>query len=135
MTFGKSKALAVAGSVAVLAAGATTTASAAPAVSTSPAAAAASCYASNGSLYCGNRAGASIYLSPRYDTPSGNPVEIVDTLQTGFSYFKCYTIGQRHGGGNSIWYHTYGDDKGRWGYVPAVDVWTPTDPFPGVNFC
>jgi hypothetical protein len=134
----KTRALAVVGTVAALAAGASTTASAAPAASTATAgstAQAASCYASGGSLYCGNRANASIYLSPRYDTPTGNPVEIVDTLRTTFSYFRCYTIGQAHGGGNSIWYKTYGDDEGKWGYVPAVDVWTPTDPFPGVNFC
>jgi hypothetical protein len=132
VAFRKTSALAAAGAVVVLAAGAATSASAAPMASD---AVAATCHASSGSLYCGNRANAAIYKSPRYDTASGNPIEIVDTLRSGFSYFKCYTIGQPHGGGNSIWYRTYGDDVGAWGYVPAVDVWTPQDPFPGVNFC
>ncbi|WBQ02155.1 hypothetical protein [Kribbella sp. CA-293567] len=135
MAFRSGSAVAVAGAVAVLGTVAGTTASAASAVSAAPAVTAASCYASSGNLYCGNKVNASIWKSPRYDTPTGNPVEIVDTLRSGFSYFQCYTIGQSHGGGNSIWYRTYGDDHGAWGYVPAVDVWTPQDPFPGVAFC
>lgn len=28
-------------------------------------------------------------------------------------------------GGNTTWYHTQGDDRGAWGWVPAVDLQTP----------
>ncbi|WP_326644955.1 hypothetical protein OIE67_26745 [Nonomuraea fuscirosea] len=98
-------------------------------------AAAAECYASSGNLYCGNAANALIYASPGYTKPGGNPETVVDRLLTTVSYFKCYVSGQRHGGGNSIWYYTYGDVTGRWGYVAAVNVWTSTDPYPGVAHC
>lgn len=120
------KALVVAGTTAVLVASAGTTASAAPA---------ASCYASGGNLYCGNVANAPIYKFPRWSSPSGNPTEVVDRLRSTFSYFKCYTTGDGHTGGNNVWYYTYGDDHGAWGYIPANQVYTPTDPFPGVNHC
>ncbi|MEV5891628.1 hypothetical protein [Nonomuraea fuscirosea] len=96
---------------------------------------AAECYASSGNLYCGNAANAPIYASAGYTKPNGNPETVVDRLETTFSYFKCYVSGQRHGGGNNIWYHTYGDQTGRWGYVAAVNVWTSTDPYPGVAHC
>ncbi len=121
------KALVVAGTTAVLAVSAGTTASAAPA---------ASCYASGGNLYCGNVANAPIYKIPRWSTPpNGNPTAVVDRLVSTHSYFKCYVRGDDHAGGNNVWYHTYGDNNGAWGYVPANQVYTPTDPFPGVNHC
>ncbi|MEU8404130.1 hypothetical protein AB0C28_53950 [Nonomuraea sp. NPDC048892] len=111
---------------------ATSTTAASTAASTATAAA---CYASGGNLYCGNAANAPIYATPGYTKPNGNPETVVDRLETTFSYFKCYVSGQPHGGGNSIWYHTYGDQTGRWGYVAAVNVWTSTDPYPGVARC
>ena len=99
-----------------------------------PPAQAASCYATNGDLRCGNAYNASIKQVPAYDR-NGVPVATVDYLRTTFSWFDCWTTGQRHSGGNSIWYRTYGDVTGRWGYVAAVSVYTPTDPFPGVAHC
>jgi hypothetical protein len=95
---------------------------------------AASCYARNGDLYCGNVYNASIKQVPAYDR-NGVPVATVDYLRTTFSYFDCWTRGQRHSGGNDVWYRTYGDVTGRWGYVAAAAVYTPTDPFPGVARC
>ena len=110
---------------------------AASSTSAQPAAATptASCYASAGHLYGGNLYNAAIYAYARYEMPSGNPTQVVDRLLTTFSYFKCWTSGQYHTGGNNVWYYTYGDIYGAWGYVPAVNVWTWTDPFPGVNHC
>ncbi|MGW0811296.1 hypothetical protein [Nonomuraea sp. NPDC002799] len=88
-----------------------------------------------GDLYCGNAYNAPIYAAPRYERPNGNPETVVDHLLPTFSYFDCYTTGQQHGGGNTIWYYTYGDSTGRRGYVAAVNVWTSTDPYPGVAHC
>ncbi|NUR84671.1 MAG: hypothetical protein HOY71_11355 [Nonomuraea sp.] len=95
----------------------------------------ASCYASAGHLYCGNAANAPIYAAPSYTGPGGNPTRVVDHLLTTQSYFKCYVYGAPHGGGNSVWYYTYGDVTHAWGYVAAVNVYTSTDPFPGVSRC
>jgi len=121
------KALVVAGTTAVLAVSAGTTASAAPA---------ASCYASGGNLYCGNVANAAIYKVAHWTTPpSPNPTPVVDRLLSTHSYFKCYVHGDDHPGGNNVWYSTYGDINGAWGWVPANQVYTPTDPFPGVDHC
>jgi hypothetical protein len=110
------------------------TLAASAALMTAPATAAA-CYASNGNLYCGNAYNAPIYAGPNYTAPNGNPQRVVDRLLTTQSYFKCYVSGGQHGGGNKIWYYTYGDVTGQWGYVAAVNVWTSTDPFPGVSRC
>ncbi|MGW7684427.1 hypothetical protein ACWGID_27030 [Kribbella sp. NPDC054772] len=96
---------------------------------------AASCSASSGHLYCANKANTPIYLNARYENPKGAPEKIVDTLQSSYSYFKCYVRGTSHGGGNNVWYKTYGDKNGRWGYVPALNVYTPKDPYPGVSKC
>ncbi|NBE98584.1 hypothetical protein FE391_33200 [Nonomuraea sp. KC401] len=120
--------LAVVGSLAVCAAMAT---AATPAAAGT---AAASCYASSGNLYCDN-APAAIYAAPRYSRPNGNPERVVDRLLTTHSYFKCYVTGQQHGGGNNVWYHTYGDQTGAWGYVAAANVYTSVDPYPGVSRC
>ncbi|GAA0595642.1 hypothetical protein HPO96_07750 [Kribbella sandramycini] len=101
-------------------------------------ASAASCYASGGNLYCGNDYNAGVYKFARFSNPStGNPEGPIDRLHSTHSYFKCWKNGVRHGGGNTVWYYTYGDVSGAWGYVPASQVHTPTgsDPFPGVNIC
>jgi hypothetical protein len=96
---------------------------------------AASCYASGGTLYCGNAYNANIYAAPRYTKPGGNPETVVDHLLTTFSWFDCFSYGQRHGGGNTVWYHTQGDVNHQYGWVAAVNVWTSVDPFPGVRQC
>lgn len=63
-------------------------------------------------LYCTNRSG-DIYAAPTYTS------EAVDALQSTYSWFSCWTTGERHEGGNTTWYETQGDIYGRWGYVPA----------------
>jgi len=85
--------------------------------------------------WCGNRGGASLYRDASYDTRTA----IMDTT---WSWFVCYRRGVTHAGGNNVWYYTVGDravagQEGRrqWGYMPAVDVWTSTDPWPGMPAC
>lgn len=60
---------------------------------------------------------------------------VVDRLTTTNSWFSCYWEGERHQGGNSIWYWTKGDVDGREGFVPASAVHTPNDPAPGLIRC
>ena len=117
----------------VMATGAAAAMAVAVGVSATPASAA-SCYASGGNLYCGNNYDAPVYRSPNFGV-DGHPTPVVDRLKSTFSYFKCWRNGEAHGGGNSVWYLTYGDVNGAWGYVPANTVHTPVDPFPGVNAC
>ncbi|MGI5491062.1 hypothetical protein [Microtetraspora malaysiensis] len=90
------------------------------------------CYAKSGHLYCGNKAGVTLWRSPRY---SEYDQDAVDTLKSNPSYFECYVSGEKHGGGNNIWYRTYGDVSKRTGYVAAESVYTWKDPFPGVSHC
>lgn len=102
---------------------------------TATTASAASCYASGGHLYCDNSYNAPIYKAPRFESASGNPTEVVDRLLSTHSYFICWEQGAAHSGGNNVWYYTFGDGRGAYGYVPANYVYTPQDPFPGVNHC
>lgn len=60
--------------------------------------------------------GAALYASAT--TGSG----VVNHLRTTTSWFDCWTTGQLHGGDNTTWYHTFGDENGSWGYVPAVSL-------------
>ncbi len=85
--------------------------------------------------YCGNRGRATVYETASAMTPIG-------VMQSISSWFVCYRHGEFHGGGNDVWYYTQGDDplpgwESRlvWGYMPAVDVYTSTDPFPGIVEC
>lgn len=107
-------------------------------LTTTPAQAVVPCYADSARhLHCGNVYNASVKQVPAYDR-GGVPVPTVDYLRTGTtspSWFQCWVTGQRHSGGNSVWYRTYGDVTGRWGYVAAAAVYTPRDPFPGVAPC
>lgn len=77
-------------------------------------------------LYCTNKVPANIRSAAK------NAATIVDELRTSYSWFSCWTVGERHAGGNTTWYYTLGDRDGKWGYVAAVDVMTPagfaTDP-------
>ncbi|AKJ31819.1 M23 family metallopeptidase [Caldimonas brevitalea] len=84
---------------------------------------------------CGSDSGATLYAGPQDTTPVG-------TLQTRSSWFACYRRGERHAGGNDVWYYTQGDvaapgweSRKAWGYVPAVKVSTTTDPYPGIPEC
>lgn len=89
---------------------------------------------SDGRLYCGNKYHATAYWNPRYNADNDG------TLETTYSWFSCWQHGQQHSGGNDIWYWTQVDNKVNhdgWGFVPAVDVFTPTgtDPAPGLAQC
>ena len=75
----------------------------------------------DGRLYCGNTVGAAIYASTNAE--SG----VVDHLRSNPSWFDCWSTGELHGGGNTTWYHTQGDDAGNWGWTPAVDLDTTSD--------
>ena len=90
--------------------------------------------------YCGNRAGAAVYGDANSGTQTG-------TMKSTTSWFVCFRIGETHAGGNNIWYYTLGDvavsnlvmhegtHSGAWGYMPAVNVLTSTDPWPGMPAC
>ncbi len=84
-------------------------------------------------LWCGNRGNIPVYRGASFSWP------VSGTLLSTYSFFECYLYGDQHGGGNNIWYYTEGDRAQNgydgWGYVPAVDVYTPTDPMPGMSLC
>ncbi|WP_433337459.1 hypothetical protein [Spirillospora sp. CA-294931] len=77
---------------------------------------------------CGNRSGAPLYA--RASTGSGRSA----VLETTESWFLCWTRGERHAGGNDVWYYTQGDrvvgDPSRrgFGFVPASELNTENDP-------
>ncbi|MFI6388717.1 hypothetical protein ACIBHY_19535 [Nonomuraea sp. NPDC050547] len=96
------------------------------------------CYAQgDGSLKCGNYAPRPIYNKTSWGDPDNQQTwpRRVDTLRSNPSWFKCYIRGEKHSGGNNVWYYTQGDDSGRYGWVPASTLYTPKDPFPGVKKC
>lgn len=82
---------------------------------------AASCGVSGGLLWCGNVGGAAIRDKPSVDQPTS---KVVDRLRTTYSWFDCWSEGQLHSGGNYTWYHTQGDDYGKYGWVAAANVYT-----------
>ncbi|MFC6083458.1 hypothetical protein [Sphaerisporangium aureirubrum] len=65
--------------------------------------------------------------------------EVVGRLESNPSWFVCWMRGERHSGGNDIWYYTQGDySAGKkhleaWGFVPADKVRTISDPDPAVT--
>lgn len=82
----------------------------------------------DGKLWCGNRAGAKGYQHRSYS--SG----IRGSLNTTFSWFVCWGYGDRHAGGNNVWYWTQ-LDNGQWGNVAGVDLHTPADPWGNLRQC
>ena len=83
--------------------------------------------------YCGNFQG-NVFAAPR------NNAVATGIMQSTVSWFTCYSRGDRHSGGNEIWYYTQGDvasDKTHhaWGYMPASNVKTHIDPYPGIPIC
>ncbi|MER8235160.1 hypothetical protein [Streptomyces sp. NPDC094049] len=125
--------------------------SAPPTTEAAPLAAQVSCTARNVSHYdaytgrtwtrdwvCGNRAGAPLYGCASFIAACS----AIGWIDTSTSWFVCWGRGAAHSGGNNIWYYTMGDRiaPGRerthgWGFIPAVDVWTSTDPWPGMTEC
>jgi len=89
-----------------------------------------------GDWVCGNAAGTNVYVSPHLDNSL-----VSAKLDTNPSWFVCYVRGDWHAGGNNVWYRTQGDrivgypGAYAWGFVPAVNVWTSTDPWPGMPVC
>lgn len=79
---------------------------------------------SDGKLHCTNKDNSAMYKN--HNAESG----VVNHLRTTTSWFDCWGTGQKHAGGNTTWYHTLGDDNGKWGWVPGVDLSTP-DTFDG----
>lgn len=86
------------------------------------------CYSSSGKLFCDHKWGATSYAERSYDSP------VRDHLYRYHSTFECWGYGKWHEGGNNIWYWVKGT-AGNWGNVPAINVMTSYDPFPGVNEC
>ena len=85
--------------------------------------------------WCGNRGGAQMYGDANYYTHTAY-------MDSTWSWVVCYRYGAHSGGSNNVWYYTKGDRSapgmsGRqaWGYLPAGDVWTSTDPWPGIPAC
>lgn len=90
------------------------------AVGASPAQAA-GCGVSGGTLWCGNSGNAPIRDMPSIQYPTSN---VIDHLYTTYSWFDCWSEGEYHSGGNYTWYHTQGDQYGRYGWVAAAYVYT-----------
>ena len=88
---------------------------------------------SDGLLWCGNDVPA--YLRTGMDLTWPYTGE----LTSSYSWFQCWSVGQQHSGGNNIWYYTKGDvalnGYNGWGWIPAVNVYTTTDPAPGLAQC
>src|SRR5207253_1546348 len=78
---------------------------------------------------CSNAPNAKIYAKPNFESQIGY-------MSTTPSWFVCYAHGNKHAGGNDIWYYTLGDGFSTlearapyilpdgtaqpWGYMPAV---------------
>jgi hypothetical protein len=84
---------------------------------------------------CGNARGVALYREPNTGSITG--------YQSGStSLFVCWKRGSLHAGGNNVWYYTQGDQiasgagsRYAWGYMPARNVYTSTDPWPGMARC
>ena len=81
---------------------------------------------------CPNRVHTDVYEQAGFGTRVG-------VLDTDPSRFVCWTRGERHPGGNDVWYYTQGDraaqrpDLDAWGYVPASELHTGEHPDPAVT--
>jgi len=85
-----------------------------------------------GLFECSNVSGANVY-------ERAGQGEVVGRLDSNPSWFVCWARGERHRGGNDIWYYTQGDhslarkELKAWGFIPAVNVHTGADPDPGIT--
>ncbi|MCI0688959.1 MAG: hypothetical protein L0Y54_17270 [Sporichthyaceae bacterium] len=85
--------------------------------------------------WCGNRGGARMYGDANYTSHTAY-------MDSTWSWVVCYRRGAHSGGSNNVWYYTLGDRTSTpykrpnaWGYLPAGDVWTDIDPWPGIPAC
>jgi pimeloyl-ACP methyl ester carboxylesterase len=79
---------------------------------------------------------------PRQPVLTGAYTTATAIMDSTWSWFVCYKHGAYHSGGNDVWYYTLGDrteigmeERRKWGYMPAVHVWTSIDPWPGMPQC
>ncbi|ARZ66185.1 hypothetical protein M1P56_19805 [Streptomyces sp. HU2014] len=85
-------------------------------------------------LYCENAPG-QLYGRAAFLAP------VTGLLKTTTSWFVCWTLGDPHPGGNSVWYYTQGQETVQipsvlaWGSIPANYLWTDKDPYPGLPRC
>lgn len=89
-------------------------------------------------LKCENTAG-DVYGRASYDSP------LTGKKTSTLSTFVCWTRGQPHPGGNTVWYYTKGDTAVApfqafegWGAMEASKLMTPAGvphPFPGLPRC
>ncbi|MDB4944341.1 MAG: hypothetical protein JWP97_3875 [Labilithrix sp.] len=84
-------------------------------------------------LYCDNQKNAPILAEPRTASPQ------VDSLETTFSWFDCWTTGDKTSKGNATWYRTTGDQHGVQGFVGSDELATvnafDTGPKTGLPEC
>ncbi|MDQ1038401.1 hypothetical protein QFZ75_004817 [Streptomyces sp. V3I8] len=77
---------------------------------------------SDNRLWCGNNSPVITRKGACHEAP------VTGQLLANYSWFDCWTSGELHGGGNTIWYHTAADwahpNYDEWGYVPADWVGT-----------
>lgn len=89
-------------------------------------------------VYCDNTAG-DVYGRASFDSPlTGKKTSLL-------SAFVCWTRGQPHVGGNTVWYYTKGDTASApfqtfegWGAMTASSLLTPAGtqhPYPGLPRC
>jgi hypothetical protein len=80
---------------------------------------------------CPNTPAVDVYEHPR-------PGVVVGELVSNPSWFICWIKGERHEGGNDIWYYTQGDHTAAkkeleaWGFVPGYLLRVEVHPDPGV---
>src|SRR5262249_32108337 len=93
----------------------------------------------NSVWYCDNTTGATLWSDTTSTAPGALAAGFMDT---GRSWFGCYRRGDMHAGNNDVWYYTQGDRtapmteyRQAWGYMPAVNLATTTDPYPGIPEC
>ncbi|WP_329080000.1 hypothetical protein [Streptosporangium sp. NBC_01469] len=85
-----------------------------------------------GLFECSNTPGSDVY-------ERAGAGEAIGRLESNPSWFVCWTRGERHRGGNDVWYYTQGDyalakkELKAWGFIPAVNVHTETDPDPNIT--
>ncbi|MGH9889181.1 MAG: hypothetical protein ACREBE_26845, partial [bacterium] len=73
-------------------------------------------------LYCTNRTGISMFEQPSASS------RVVNHLITTWSWFVCWTTGERQFDGSATWYYTEGDDRGApMGWLPVANVDTPAE--------
>jgi hypothetical protein len=81
---------------------------------------------------CGNLKDSTIYEHAKSGVRIG-------FMYSNPSWFACWTHGERHAGGNDIWYYTQADKSAErpelegWGFMPANRLITTRHPNPGVT--